>query len=451
MDELEKPESRQGTQNEPAAEAGKSARKRFAFELPEGSLGVLLLLVVAALSGGLIAAYWPAFFGGDVGVAQERLAALETRVGQIAAGRAGAAASGIFDELRREVAALAQRLDADEARLTGLEKSSGEPGQPGSAELAPMREKLDATTSAIADLGTRMAKLESATQGVSASELSGINTKVTALDARLAALEADLSRSTKALEGTVTTLETRLKSLEGNAPPADLALRLESFVTKNAQAGIEERVKALEAQNSGESLHRAATMLALARLARAAGEPGPFTLEVETFAAAAPGDPAIALVQSYAASGVPTRADLRLRFASFTRAALDAERSADARGFWARLWANIRSLVSVRRVGEAAGNDPQSKLARAQVRLDAGDLVAAANEVRALTGPAAKTMSPWLKDAEARLALDRAIAQMSARVVQSLAATSQAPASTSPESDVAPPAPAPLPPQEGAP
>lgn len=431
-------ESHDATPEATPAEAA-PARPRIRFELPEGWLGVLLLLLVAALSGGLIASYWPSFVGGvDVGTTQDRLAALEARVGEIATGRAGAAASGVFDDMRHELGALGQRLDADEARLTGLEKSSEQAGN--SSDLAVLRQKLDAATAALTDVTTRLGKLESAH---GAGDLAPITTKLAALDAHVGALEADMARSAQTLNGTLSGIEGRLKSLEANAPPPNLALRLDSFALKSDTDGIDARLKAIEAQNTGELLHHAAALLALARLARAVDEPGPFALELDTFAVAAPGDPVIALLQPYAANGVPAKPALLTQFPNVARAALDAERSSDARTLFQRLWANILGLISVRRVGEVAGNDTESRLARAQAKLDTGDLAAAAAEVRALKGPAAKTTASWLKNADARLQLDRAVADMSARVISALAAAPTQAATPAPAASV-PPAAAPV-------
>ncbi len=392
----------------------------FGFQLPEGWLGIFLLLIVAAVSGGLIASYWPAVLGGgDMGTTQDRVTALETRVGQIAAGHAGAAASGVFDDLRHDITALGQRVDANQARLAALETATGDGGAQPAVNLAPLQQKLDAASTALADLTARLAKLEGA-HGT--ADVSGLTTKLTALETRIGALETEIARAAKTMDGTVAAIDTRLKAVEANAPPADLAQRLDSYALKSVEAGIDARVKSLEAQNSGEALHRAATMLALTQLAQAANNTGSFALQLDTYAVTAPGDPMVELLRPYAKSGVPAKSTLIAQFPEVARAALDAERSADARSLFSRLWANVLSLISVRRVGDVSGNTTEARLARAQAKLDTNDLTAAATEVRAVQGPAAKPLSNWLKDAFARMTLDRAVADLSARVIQTLAA-----------------------------
>lgn len=416
-DEADEPEAEQPTH-------------RFGFQLPEGWLGIFLLLIVAAVSGGLIANFWPAVLGGgDIGSTQDRVTALETRVGQIASGHAGAAASGVFDDLRREMTALGQRVDANEARLAALEKSSGDGGAQPAGNLAPLQQKLDAAAAAVTDLTARLSKLESA-HGT--ADVAGLTTKLTALETRIGALETEIARASKTTDGTIAAIDTRLKAVEANAPPVDLAQRLDSYALKSVEAGIEARLKALEAENSGEALHRAATMLALTQLARAANDTGSFSLQLDTYAVASPGDPMVELLRPYAKTGVPAKAALMAEFPDAARAALDAERSADARSLFSRLWANILSLVSVRQVGDVSGNTTEARLARAQAKLDTNDLTAAAAEVRAVKGVAAKPLANWLKDAFARMTLDRAVADLSARVIQSLAAPLPQPATPAP-------------------
>ena len=371
------------------------APRRSALALPDGWFGILLLLLLAAMSGGLVAAYWPALFGASEGsISEERIAALEARVGQLAAGRTNAAASGMFDDLRRNLGALSERLDADEARLTALEKTPVAPpaaGQPATAavpapEIAALRGKLDATTAALAQLNGRIAKLEGTS--ASAAQISDAIAKFAALQARVAALDADIARSTETQKGTIDAVNTRLAAVEAAVPP-NLAQRLEDLAPKTDMAAVYTRVARLEAQNAGDALHRAAAILALANLAHAAAEGKPFALDLGALAAAAPDDPAIAVLRPWSATGVPTAAVLRAQFAAAARNALDVARNTSAQDFFSRLWSNIEGLISVRRIGEVPGSDLDAQLARAGVRVNAGDLPGAIAEVAAVRGPAA--------------------------------------------------------------
>jgi hypothetical protein len=258
----------------------------------------------------------------------------------------------------------------------------------------------------------RIAALEARVNQLAGSP-SGTPAEATNLKDRLDALEARLS-----------TIESQTQSQLG----ADVASRLATLEAEVARPGDREtqsellaRVGRLESQNSGETLRRAGAVLALATLARATRDSAPFRPELDALAATDPNDPMIATLQPIAATGAPTTAMLAARFPDTARAALDAERKAGATGFFSRLWAGIAGLVSIRPVGSAEGDTTGARLARAEAALNRNDLPTAVREVEALNGGAAMAVEPWLKDAQARLNVERAVMQMDSRIVQALA------------------------------
>ena len=104
-----------------------------------------------------------------------------------------------------------------------------------------------------------------------------------------------------------------------------------------------------------------------------------------------------------------------------------ADAASDVAPGWAgRTYAFVMSLVMIRPLGEREGLDAPSRVARAQMRLEEGDLDAAVKELGELEDAAAKAAAPWLSDARARLAAEQALAQLSATLMQQLneAATS---------------------------
>lgn len=403
------------------AETQPRAPRTRAFALPDGWVGVLLLVLVGALFAGLLAVYWPSLTGGGNDLAQDRLEALETRIGQLAVGRNGEAAAASFGDLRRELMAAEDRLGAAEARLMALEKgapSQSEPITREAPDVGALRAQLGAANAGMNDFGARLAKLE--TSSVSAPALADLTAKFTAVEAKVTALETALNAATGNANAQSTALTARVATLEANTPP-DLSQRLEGFALKAATDAVEMRVAKLEESNTASALQRAGTLLALAELSRASSDPQPFALQLQTFAALAPGDPAIAALQADAAKGVPTRAQLAERFPDTAANALDIERNANAQGFLSRLWLNVKSLISVRRVGNVAGTDSGAILARAGTKLDTGDFADAVAECAQLKGAAANAMALWQKDASARLRVEQVLAQTNARIIGALA------------------------------
>jgi hypothetical protein len=192
---------------------------------------------------------------------------------------------------------------------------------------------------------------------------------------------------------------------------------------RDAMATLQARVGRLESGSPGETLKMAAATLARADLSHAAQGPGSFKPQWEALRAAAPDDPAVASLQPFADTIVPTREALTASFPEGARAALAADQQASTDGnFAARFWASLKGLISVRRIGDVAGDSAEDHLARAQADLNRGDLSGAVQETRAVNGAGAAPLRAWLRDAEARLAVDSAVQDMNARIIQALAA-----------------------------
>jgi hypothetical protein len=244
-----------------------------------------------------------------------------------------------------------------------------------------------------------------------AGDVTALKDSVDALNAHVAMLEQS-SAQAQAAGTELTELTMRLGALESDVARA---------ADRDTLAQLQDRIARLESRAPNELLKMAAATLARANLARAAEGDAPFGAELEALRTVDPDDPAVGLLQADAGDGVPTRVTLATRFPAAARAALDAERSEPGGNFVSRLWAGLGRLISVRRVGDSAGTATEDRLARAQTALDRGDLAGSVMEVRAVRGTGAVPLGPWLKTAEARIGLDRAVAGLNMRIVQTLA------------------------------
>jgi hypothetical protein len=209
---------------------------------------------------------------------------------------------------------------------------------------------------------------------------------------------------------------------------AEAERMLSRAADRDALQVLQDRLGRVESGSPGEMLKMAAAMLARANLARAAQESGAFKPEWEALRAIAPDDPAVGTLQPFADMDVPGRNALLASFPEAARASLAADQQASADGNLAsRLWARLRGLISVRRVGNVEGGTNEEHLARAQADADRGDLSGVVKEGQGVTGPAAGPLDAWLKNAEARLAIDSAVLDMNTRIIQALATAPAAP------------------------
>lgn len=282
-------------------------------------------------------------------------------------------------------------------------------------KLAQVGAELDTARRDAQGAEARLATVERNTPGIANAD-TGLT-----LEQRVGVLEQSGTANTQA----VAAMAARLNSIEAATPP-DLPQQLQNFASRDEQAALDARVKQLE------SVKHAAALLAMARLSRAAEAAQPFGREFDVLASIAPDDPSIAILRPLAPRSVAAKTDLANVFPNVARGAINAERAALANSFWDRLANGMVRLIGWRRVGDIPGETTEARLARAQVALDRNNLPAAATELRGLAGPARITMMPWLLDAEARIAVDRAIADMDGRMLQALAAPVPIPAEPAP-------------------
>jgi hypothetical protein len=142
-----------------------------------------------------------------------------------------------------------------------------------------------------------------------------------------------------------------------------------------------------------------------------------------------------------AEAGVPTLSQLAAGFpATEIARAGEAELAGEItddnwlKRFWRGLGHSVSEVITVRPTGpDVEGDDTLARLARAEAKLGEGDLAAAAAEVRAMTGLAAETAAEWLAQAEARLAIEQAAAQLADISTRELAPRTTAEAMPAPE------------------
>ncbi len=286
-----------------------------------------------------------------------------------------------------------------ETRVAALEAAPDQPTTPAPAPAADLVAWFDGLAEKVAALNQRVGALEARLERTPAPDLTPLAARLDGVEARLAAAAAD--------DGAA-------------AAVAALAERVDALT-----AAVEGRVAALEAQAAASQAARPAMLLAVGQLRAALRGSGPYRAELATLATVAGDDAGIASVlaalEARADGGVPTPGLLRARFAAVAGAVVGAAIVADE-GTWVdHTVARLARLVTVRRVGDVAGDAPDAVVARAEARLAAGDFAAAVAEVERLAGASAEAAAAWLADARARLAAERTLAALDARVLAALA------------------------------
>jgi hypothetical protein len=260
----------------------------------------------------------------------------------------------------------------------------------------------------------RIAALEQASRSASGDN-GGLASRIKAATDQTGALKQELA-----------SLSGRMQSLEAKPAPAagpSAEAVQHSLEPLNAKlAELEGRIASLtKAQDELKaSAGAAALTMAVQNLRRAVTEGKPFAAELKTLASLAPQKLELAPLEARRDSGLASLTKLQHDFDSSARAAIEAAKPSGDGSFTGDLLAKARSLVRVRPKGDIPGTAPEAILARAEQRLDSGDLPAAIRETGQLAGPAADAMTPWLTEAKAKAAADETLQAIEAKLITSL-------------------------------
>ena len=320
--------------------------------------------------------------------------------------------------LAASAAAIAARIEKLDTDIKGI--AARTPTSPD--ERKGLREQLEA-------LARRVEALLKEAPGGEA--LAGLAAQMRQAGDRMAALERRLgelaqarpgaeSEIKSALEKQAADAKAALERLAAETRAAGQKLAAEAEQLKKDLAALQTRVGAIaeDVRRVGGASNETGTLIvALGQLRRAIQDGAAYRAAFDAAKALAKDrkefEPALAMLAARADQGVPTAAQLRQRFdrlsVAVLRAAAAAKPDADV---WDRIWARLSTLVTVRRVGEVAGESAASALSRAEAALARGDLAEAAKQLGALTGPARAAAEGWLADARARLVTEAALAEL---------------------------------------
>lgn len=347
-------------------------------------LSVLALLVALGSAGWL---WWSTEGPGAGGAENIRISALEGRVARLAEaavadpGKAGRdALAGQIESLRDEVA----QISVPDA----------------GSEIDPLRAELAALTSQVRQL-----------------EAAGVGAADPAIAQRLDDLEAGLRNAsemaaadTKNVSDGFSELSARLHALEAR----ENALK-EQF-TGFARDGAQQEAAALAAIK---------VSLLANRLRNAAERGQPYRDVLTVLEGTAQDDPvlsglAIRLAPS-ADAGVATRDELQLAFPDTAVAILDNAPADAENDIVDEILDRARRVVRVRRVGtDVPANTVDGRIARAERRLNGGDVAGAVAVLEEFEGSAREAAEPWLERARAHVELQSALESLDAHVLTRL-------------------------------
>lgn len=188
-------------------------------------------------------------------------------------------------------------------------------------------------------------------------------------------------------------------------------MQAERSAQATATAELTRRLADAEAKiNEPRDDIEVARAIASAALKAAIDRGGPFLTELDTLSRVTSDDPAIASLQSFAATGVPSRSELMQKFPDVANAMLSAINQPDPnQGIMERLTESAFSLVKVRPVGNIEGETPEAMIARMENKLRNGDLQGAALEWNGLPDAARTVSADYKKSLDARIEVENLV------------------------------------------
>jgi hypothetical protein len=385
---------------------------------------------------------------------QTELAALRTQVEDLSTSVSGLESQGAGSqdlaarvealETREPGGDLGARIQAVEeaaegtqslvARIEALEAADSEGGQ-GGGEQAAQSQMSEAVTT----LQERLSSLEQGLRSARGSDGSDGQQQVAQLDERLSQLaqkveeigrnmpqgSGDLPQTVDKLSGEVAASREQTTAVADQIEAT--RQRLQALGDEVGQ--LTSRLQQAEQQMTQTQARReraAALALVVGQVSAALDQGRAYEEPLQTLKALGNGDDVIsdaaAKLEPMAAQGVPLTADLQREFEGIADEVVHASTAPDGDGLIDRATGNLMRLVTVRPVGgDVEGEDAPALVARAEAKLEAGDLQGAVAELGGLKGAAAEAAKPWLDKAKARVAAESALSELSAHATDLLA------------------------------
>jgi len=318
-----------------------------------------------------------------------------------------------------------------EARALWPGQTAPPPAPKPGADLATVRAEATTIANAAVDaakreLNGRLDDLEKRLRALSATAaerpaaadpaIGELRSKVEALENRPAA-QPPAATSAGDADKEVAALRTDIAGLRTALQTLDQAVSLQREQTKTLSDAVGNRGAA---EQKALTAARASAVIGIAARLSAALDSGlPFAGDLALLMPLIQGDAKLGEIatalQPYAQTGVASRAALAVDFPAVAKAALADDLADDS--FGERLLGKLKSIVSLRRVGDVQGDSVEAKLARAEAALDGGDLAKAVEIVKSLPAQTAKATAAWLARAETHLAAKRGVDQLAAHAV----------------------------------
>lgn len=184
--------------------------------------------------------------------------------------------------------------------------------------------------------------------------------------------------------------------------------------TKQSIADMQSRLESAEAALAkSRSDVPIARSLAAVTVKNAIDRGGRFTVELDAYAQLDGENPALTELQTIAAQGVLSRADLLQQFDAIANQIISADKPEDAEtDMMTRLLDSAANMVKIRQVGEVEGDTAEAIVARMEQRLLSGELDSAMSEWQKLSDASKAVSQNYSDQLQARMTAEKLADQL---------------------------------------
>jgi hypothetical protein len=317
-----------------------------------------------------------------------------------------------------QFARLVAKIEPLEKDISGLKAEFATRPVADPARLLALDDLVRRNGARLAALKTEIATLGQGTAGsvgeddfaILSKRIAELETRLVTLAARPAGTATPNAAATAAAVGALDVL--RAQSSERMA-----ALERDNVALRGIVALLDKRVGTIEQKPTAVSgtTRRNALVLAVGQLREAGRGTAPFAAALQAVEALADSQETlvkpIAALKPHAETGVPDLIALRLHFSRIAGRIAHESFVPKGEGWIDRTLGRVSRIFTFRRTGPnaASSDDENGRVARAELRLAAGDLETAVTILQGLKEPSLTYAGPWLKEARARLDVDGAI------------------------------------------
>ena len=263
---------------------------------------------------------------------------------------------------------------------------------------------------------------EGVTSDVLAQTEEVIDTRFAETQAQVAQTQAQLQQTEQAIGSQLSQTQAALQQTDRRLAAIQQSLSEQQQATQAQQQAAQAQISQLD--NRIEQLQirdvavaqRGALLIAITELGDRFDAGQPFRRQLNAVEAITGGQTELTELRSFADSGLPSDDAMRLSFEEAARNALAGAKRDSAEGGFGQFMANLSGLFTIRPVGDVEGDTVGAIIARAEQRLEGGDMGAATRELSQLEGSAETAFADWVAAAEAKATADRGLRALEQQV-----------------------------------